>query len=138
MRITRNEMFMAMASTVSLRGTCERAKVGCVIVRDGRIVSMGYNGSPPGALHCQAVPELCREDGCRNAIHAEANAVCWAARIGVSTEFASLYTTHAPCPACAQLVVAAGIAQVYYKHDYRLKGGLELLDRMNIPVWKTS
>lgn len=123
-RIDPNVMFLEIATIVSKRSTCTRGSVGCVIVRDRRIVSTGYNGSPPGADHCLDVGcEIAPEDselGCQRTIHAEANAIVFAARHGVPLDGASMYSTHSPCGKCAQLIVAAGITAFYWTKGYRL------------------
>lgn len=74
------------------------------------------------------------QTGCRRTIHAEANAIAWAARHGVSTEGATLYCTHGPCLACAQLIASAGLTRVLYETPYRRPEGVELLDELNIPA----
>jgi len=120
---------MAVAGTIAQRGTCERAKVGVVIAREGRILVTGYNGAPSGLPHCNHTPEEIADPHghCRIAVHAEANAIAWAARHGVALDGASLYTTVAPCLACAQLIVNAGIDEVIWLHSYPNTDGLDLL-----------
>ena len=121
---------MNLAWQVALRGTCPRASVGAVIVRDDRVISMGYNGAPPGESHCDVVG--CEEpieasadgtrfpgSGCQRAVHAELNAISWAARAGVATEGATMYCTHAPCRTCAQAILSAGIIGLVYEREYR-------------------
>ena len=131
---------MAIAMILSERGTCDRKQVGAVIVRDGRCVSWGYNGAPPGAPHCDendhgwagmAEPYGI---GCRNATHAEANALAFAAKQGISTDDGTLYVTVAPCDNCSRLLIAAGISNVYYHEEYRDRTGLEVLERALIPT----
>lgn len=124
---------MGVAWLLSKRSTCERGQVGAVIVKDDRIISTGYNGAPPGMPHCIDVG-CDMEDGCQRAIHAEANAIAFAARNGVSVHEASVYCTHSPCIACAQLMLSAGIVAYYYVREYRLRTGLELLDKGNLIV----
>lgn len=138
-RIDPNVMFLEIAAIVSKRSTCTRGSVGCVIVRDRRIVSTGYNGSPPGADHCLDVGcdipyctcgaglpgdehdlECPAQVGCRRTIHAEANAIVFAARHGVPLDGATMYSTYSPCGKCAQLIVAAGIKAFYWAKSYRL------------------
>lgn len=119
-RTPRDEMFMLMLDIIRRRSTCRRAQVAALIVRDGRVVSMGYNGSPPGMPHCIDVG--CEpEDGCERTIHAEANAIAWAARAGVSTQGAAMYCTHGPCRQCAQLIVSCGIVEFHWSVEYRLQ-----------------
>lgn len=131
-RFTRVDMLMAVTEIVRRRATCNRGQVGVVIAREGRMISSGYNGSPPGMPHCTDVgcEELTLWDGsvptpqavelgCQRTIHAEANALVWAARAGASTIGASMYSTHSPCRACAMLVVSAGITELVYARPYR-------------------
>lgn len=155
MRISRDKMFMDICETVAKRSTCVRGNVGAVIVQEGRIVSMGYNGAPPGLPHCEdvgcsgGVPQWSDEvsrisrmqptlttfpDGCQRATHAEVNAVAFAARHGTPCDDAVMYCTHATCARCAAIVVAAGIHALVYCIPYRLTDGLELLDQANVMV----
>lgn len=125
MRLDREQMFMEMARLVAERSSCTRGNVGAVIVRESRVISMGYNGAPPGALHCIDVGcdiiEGQESQGCQRTIHAEANAIAWAARVGISTADAAMYSTHAPCLKCAQLIAACGIKHFFYENSYRLE-----------------
>lgn len=158
-------VFMTIASDLSALGTCERKQVGTVIVRDGRCISWGFNGAPPGLPHCdenehgwrprpnmEAVylaDELSVDDGltvselgnlastrwgCKNATHAEANALAAAARQGISTDGGSLFTTCSPCDTCSRLIIAAGIIHVYFLEEYRDRSGVELLLAAGITV----
>lgn len=115
---------MAHAALVAERGTCNRAKVGVVIARDGRILSTGYNGAPSGMPHCH---HSLNSDPCTTAVHAEANAIAFAARHGVALEGAELHTTLTPCQPCAQLIINAGIVRVISFQPYRDQSGLKLL-----------
>lgn len=127
---------MATAYLWAERGTCERLKVGCVISREGRILVQGYNGAPPGLPHCPGdknffdvhLPEDCL------AVHAEQNAIAWAARNGVALEGASLHVTHMPCLACARSIITAGISSVMYADRYRDEAGFELLREAGLNV----
>lgn len=120
------DFFMNMAEDLGNESTCNRAQVGCVIVRHNRPISMGYNGSPPGFPHCKDIGCLEIEGtvGCQLAVHAEQNAIAWAARHGISVEGAWMYTTLKPCRACANLILQAGISRVFYLHLYRDDHGL--------------
>lgn len=144
-------VFMSIAEELARLGTCPRKAVGAVLVRDGRAISWGYNGAPPGLPHCEdnnhgwvlkrglwpadARPEdaveimaqMVEEHGCRNATHAEANALAFAARQGISTDRCELFVTVAPCDTCSKLLIAAGIRRVYYREEYRDPSGIELL-----------
>jgi dCMP deaminase len=125
--------------------------VGAVIARDGRIIGMGYNGAPPGLPHCDEnqhgwigdaenwgrdVGEVVEEFGCKNATHAEANAIAFSARYGVSTDEAELYVTVSPCLDCSRLLIAAGISRVVYEEEYRDPLGLDTLYQAGIPLVK--
>lgn len=120
-RRSRESMFEDIVGIVADRSTCLRGKVGAIIVIDGRVASMGYNGSPPGDVHC--LDEGCMIDpdmgGCIRTIHAEQNAIAWAARAGVKTDGATMYCTHSPCNECAKLILAAGIQEFIYFTEYR-------------------
>lgn len=139
-RPSKIEMMMGIARSVSLRGTCDRLWVGAAISRDSRVISTGYNGNVAGAIHCHHRSE--GVDGgwgtgpCETAVHAEANAIVFAARHGVAVEGAELWTTHQPCLSCAKLIVNAGIFRVWFEHDYRLREGLELLIESGIEVFR--
>ncbi|TCP57672.1 dCMP deaminase [Tumebacillus sp. BK434] len=127
-RPTWDEYFMMMArDVVAQRATCTRRKVGAVLVRDKRILTTGYNGSPPGMPHCTDVGCWVVENHCIRTIHAEQNAVVQAALHGVSTEGAVCYVTAAPCVNCAKLLVAAGIKRVVYADKYTDSYGEQVL-----------
>lgn len=132
-RISRDQMLMEMAIIASKRSTCVRKHVGAIIAIEGRPVSVGYAGAPSGLPHCLEHGCLKGPDGgCIRTQHAEANAIAWAARKGIATEKATLYTTVSPCLACAKLIVNAGITDVWYLERYRKTDGLELLDQSYI------
>jgi dCMP deaminase len=141
-RRTKASVFMEMAHVLRNLGTCDRKQVGALIVRDGRCISWGYNGAPPGLPHCDEnyhgwsnEPEAgaaLSVLGCRNATHAEANALAFAARQGISTEGAELFVTVSPCETCARLIIAAGIIHVYYSEEYRKDDGVRLLQQASI------
>lgn len=132
MRISRHEMMMRMAETVAMRGTCERLQVGAVIARDGRSISTGYNGNVANVAHCRHIDDT----PCSTAMHAEANAIAYAARNGVATSDALLYTTHMPCFDCARLIINAGIRAVFYFVPYRNQEGLRLLNAAGVDTFR--
>ena len=138
-RVSRDELCMQIAQLVANRGTCSRARVGAVLGRDGRILATGYNGPPSGFPHCTD-PDGCTDvdraepSGCVRSVHAEANAIAYAARYGISTNGASLYCSHLPCRRCAELIINAGISTVYYATDYRVKDGEVLLQQAGIDM----
>lgn len=135
MRITRDQMLMAIAFVVAMRSTCQRLSVGAVVAKRGRILSTGYAGAPSKLPHCG--PPVCNPQApCTRTVHAEAGAISWAARNGISTEGASLYVTHSPCVECAKLIINSGIERVVYGKEYRLLEGVELLRSAGVLVEK--
>lgn len=111
--------FMAVASTIAMRGTCNRAQVGCVIVKDNLQLAEGYNGSISSHEHCDEAGHLMHNDHCVRTIHAEMNALLNAMKKGVSVQGAKAYVTHLPCPECTKHLNQAGIKHVIYLNDYR-------------------
>ncbi|MGC6455699.1 MAG: deoxycytidylate deaminase [Coraliomargaritaceae bacterium] len=114
-----DEYFMATALLMASRSSCERLRVGCVIVSGGqhrnRVVAAGYNGFLPGAPHTSRV-----RDGHEQAtVHAEQNAISDAARRGISLDGATIYITHFPCINCAKILAASGIRMIVYRNDYK-------------------
>ena len=140
--VSKPAIFMNIAEELARLGTCDRNQVGALIVHDGRCVSWGYNGAPPGLPHCDqnnhgwgdGWGKEPYEKGCRNATHAEANAIAFAARQGISTEGAELFVTVSPCDVCARLIIAAGIVHVYYDEAYRATSGIQLLYEAGLAV----
>jgi dCMP deaminase len=127
---------MRIAEEVATRATCDRRRVGAVIVRDKMILSTGYNGSIRGLPHCDEGGHMMENGHCVATIHAEANAILQAARNGVRIEGAEIYTTASPCWSCFKMVSNAGIRRIYYGAFYRdqrifavaEKLGIELVD----------
>ena len=124
--------------------TAEKLKVGCVLVKDDRIISIGYNGMPSGwSNECETL-SFFTEDGRQlptqvlvtkpEVLHAEENAITKLARSTESGEGATAVITHAPCLSCAKLLYSSGIVEVYYTHPYRNTGGLDFLNDCNIKV----
>ncbi len=118
-RISRDELLMGMAQTVAMRGTCERLRVGAIVSRDGRSISEGYVGSPPGMPHCIDEGCVMENDHCIGTTHAEINALLFAARNGIATNGAEIFITHSPCYSCAKAIVTAGITRVVWFNEYR-------------------
>ena len=119
--------FMEISHTVSKRATCDRGRSGCVIVRDKQILVTGYVGSPRGMQHCDdaghQLKKVVHENGhisthCVRTIHAEQNAICQAARLGISIEGATLYCRMTPCRVCAMLIINCGIKRVVCEKKY--------------------
>lgn len=133
-RLTWDQYFMNLAVTVSERGTCDRAYVGCVIVNDdNRIVTTGYNGSIKGNPHCDEIGHTMRDGHCIATIHAEMNALLYCAKEGISVNGCRAYVTHFPCLNCTKSLIQAGIKKIYYKEAYRVdEYALKLLSRNEI------
>jgi dCMP deaminase len=122
-----------IASIVASRGKCGRAKVGCIITKDGRIVSSGYNGPIMAGITCDIIG--CDMIGpCEHSIHAESNAIAFAARMGISLEGTKMYCTCGPCDLCAYLIVQAGIKEFIYRDNYRTQSGINTLLKHKVLV----
>ncbi|MBE6518737.1 MAG: cytidine deaminase [Thermoplasmata archaeon] len=141
-RPSNDEYFMEMAQLVSSRSTCLRRRVGAVIVKEKRVLSTGYNGSPKGTKHCEElgcirvrmnVPSGTRHELCRG-VHAEQNAVTQAAYFGVSVDGATIYTTTYPCSMCAKILINAGIREIVYSEGYADDLSKELLEEAGIKI----
>lgn len=153
-RVTRDELFSKICYEVSQRSTCLRSQVGALVVRDGRIISMGYNGpvsnmpvciSRPGEGELDSSQRLnvyhaiqddyyCMGPGCTRSVHAEMNAIAFAAKAGVSVDGCTMYCSMAPCINCAKIIVNSGIKEVKYMNEYRDSSGLKLLKKVGIKV----
>jgi len=118
-RVSWAQYFMAIATAVATRATCDRLHVGAVIVRGRAILSTGYNGSIRGLGHCDDLGHLMEDNHCVRTVHAEANAIAHAARNGTSVLGATLYVTAKPCFSCFKLIANAGIVEVVYGVVYR-------------------
>jgi dCMP deaminase len=114
-RINWNEYFMSIAILASVRSSCNRLNVGCVLVKNNRILAMGYNGFLPGAKHISYV----RNNHEQATVHAEQNAISDAANRGVSINKSTAYITHYPCINCFKLLISSGINKIYYLEDYK-------------------
>ena len=109
------EYFCEIVCATSRRSSCSRLQVGCILVKDNRIISQGYNGFLPGCPHESIV-----RDGHEQAtVHAEQNALCDCAKRGVSCDGSTVYITHYPCVICIRLLLASGISQIYYMNEYK-------------------
>ena len=114
-RISWDDYFMRTAELASIRSPCERLKVGCVLVKNNRLISMGYNGFLAGTDHQSIV----RNGHEQATIHAEINSITDAAKRGVSIDEAVAYITDYPCLNCFKALASSGIKKIYYKNDYR-------------------
>ena len=135
------QAYMDVAHRFAQLSTAERLKVGAIIVKDDRIISIGYNGMPSGWTNeCE---EIVGADGYAvitktkpEVIHAEANAIAKLAKSPESGVDSILFLTHSPCIQCAKQIYTAGIKEVFYKEEYRDHSGVEFLEKCNIKVTK--
>ena len=114
-RLTWDELFSKIVTVTSERSPCDRLQVGCILVKDNRIISQGYNGYLPGCPHESVV----RDDHEQATVHAEQNALMDCAKRGVSCMGCTAYITHYPCIICARLLLCGGIKEIKYLNDYR-------------------
>lgn len=134
------DAFMDTAERFARLSSAKRLQVGAVVVKDNRIISIGYNGMPSGWTNdCEEIVEVHEDGGVvtktkDEVIHAEANAVLKLAKSGDRGDGASLFCTHAPCIHCAKLIYGAGISKVYYRDTYRDTLGVDFLEKCNIAV----
>lgn len=123
--------YLRMARIWSENSYCERRRVGALIVKDKRIISDGYNGTPSG------FENICEDEDNHTkpyVLHAEANAITKIARSNNNSDGSTLYVTDSPCVECSKLIIQAGIRRVVYAREYRLTDGIELLRRAGIEV----
>lgn len=122
-----DEYFLKIMEMVGSRGTCDRGRSGAVITKNNRIIATGYVGSPIGLPHCDEIGHemhtVIHEDGsktqhCIRTAHAEQNAICEAARMGIPLEGSTLYCKMAPCYVCAKMIINCGIKKVVSSQDY--------------------
>ena len=140
-RISFEDLFVKTTKLVAKRSSCVKAQQAALLIKDNRIISFGYNGPPAGTLNCleEGGEEICGKDSngsCFLGVHAEQNAIGYAARNGIDTDGCIIYCTMTPCISCAKLVVAAGIKEFYYLTEYRLDDGLRFLEYCGITAWK--
>jgi dCMP deaminase len=134
MKIQHIGMFMDMAEVAARQSRANRLKVGCIVVRDNRILSVGYNGTPPGLDNkCEGEDGLTK----REVIHAEMNAIYKMARDGEAGKDAVMFITHAPCFECSKAILSVGIKRVYYGEPYRDVSGVRLLadNGVMVSIW---
>ena len=114
-RLSWDNYLISLAVLATKRSSCKRLQVGCVIVKDKRVISTGYNGFLKGSPHISRVVNNHEQF----TIHAEQNAICYAAKEGVSLKDSVAYVTHYPCINCFKLLIAAGIKEVKYLNNYK-------------------
>jgi dCMP deaminase len=142
-----DEYFMNVAHAVRQRADCTRRQVGAIIVKDKRIISTGYNGTPKGIHNCseggcercngseEKYPRGTNLDKCVCS-HAEENAIVQAALHGVSTKDSTLYTTNTPCTTCAKMIINAGIKRIVVEGEYPDELGSSILKEAGIEIEK--
>ena len=135
---------MQTANVYARLSPAKRLKVGAILVKEGRIISIGYNGTPSGwdntceypskrgaltgnVIELKTKPEV---------LHAETNAIAKVAKSSESSEGATLYTTHAPCLECSNLIYQSGIVSVFYDNEYRTKDGVKFLQKSGVSIRK--
>lgn len=140
-----DEIYMELAENLAKRSHCVKAKVGAVLTKDTRIISLGYNGPPAGTHNCDIEwpKDGCPRDSkgsCSLALHAEQNAILYAAKSNISIEGSTLYVTLSPCISCARVIYTIGIKKVYFLKSYaQYKGiptdeGVEFLRKFGVEV----
>jgi dCMP deaminase len=128
-----DEYFKRLVEMTSTRSKCERLQVGCILVRDNRIISQGYNGHLPGLKH----ESIVRNNHEQATLHAEQNALVDCAKRGVSCDKCTAYVTHYPCIICCRLLLASGIKEIKYLNDYKNDELVKYFsDQMNVPIKK--
>jgi len=130
-----DEYFMEIVHMVASRGTCDRGRTGCAIVKDKQILTTGYVGSPKGLPHCDEAGHFFKKtihdngeitNHCVRTIHAEQNAICQAAKLGIPLEGSTIYCILEPCAVCAKMIINCGIKKVIAEKHYH--GARETID----------
>jgi dCMP deaminase len=129
-----DDYFMGITFQVARRSTCDRARVGAIIVKDRRILTTGYNGSPAGLPHCDEVGHLMVNGHCVRTLHAEQNAIIQAALHGVGVAGSTMYVTHQPCLTCAKMIINAGIRRVVHAGRYLDQNALDFLLQADVKL----
>jgi len=125
--------YMDVAERFAQLSSAKRLNVGAIVVKDDRIISIGYNGMPTGWDNC------CEDENNKSkpeVLHAESNAIAKLARSNESGEGASIFITHSPCIECAKLIYQSGITTVYYRDNYRSTDGIDFLFASDLKVEK--
>ena len=139
------EAYMDVAERFAQLSSAKRLNVGAIVVKDDRIISIGYNGMPSGWDNCCEEEVITEYESHTDSalvtkpevLHAESNAIAKLARSSESGEGATIFITHAPCMECAKLIYQTGISSVYYRDDYRSSSGIDFLRTSGIEVHKT-
>ena len=132
-----DKYYIKVAQLCAKNSYAVNLQVGAIIVKDGQIMSDGFNGTPCGFEHkCEEKSMDGNLHTLSYVLHAESNAILKCAKYGRPTNGSTLYITHSPCIECAKLIIQAGIIRVVYLEDYRKTEGLELLKKAGINVEK--
>ena len=150
-RPTWDEYFFEILHAVAKRASCSRGRSGCVIQKDNSILATGYVGAPRGLPSCDDVGHFIQEvigsddtieEHCVRTVHAEQNAICHAAKVGVSIDGATLYCTMTPCRTCAMLIINSGIKKVmcekHYHNKIQEQNSVELLKHAGVDIFWLS
>lgn len=139
------DAYMDVAERFAQLSSAVRLQVGAIVVKDDRIISIGYNGMPAGWDNdCEDHHTMIDNDGNRfiesktkpEVLHAEMNALMKLAKSSESGDNAAIFITHSPCMDCAKGIYQAGIKEVYYKNDYRSSQGLDFLEKCQLKITK--
>ncbi len=143
--MNKQTFFMKVAKLTAELSTCVSKQVGCVFVKDNRIIISSYNGVGSGKQHCNCIfnKDFNREEhhqwSKKNELHAEQNGISYAAKKGISLENASVFVTISPCIDCAKQLLASGISHVFYDNEYDFdKSGIDFLKEHNVYVCKLN
>lgn len=136
------DAYMDVAERFAQLSSAKRLQVGAIVVKDDRIISIGYNGMPSGWDNC--CEDVVRQDEMGHSVlkskpevlHAESNAIAKLAKSPESGDGADIFITHSPCIDCAKLIYQSGITTVYYRNEYRSTQGIDFLTKSNIQVVK--
>ena len=132
-----HNMFLNIAEEISKNSNCVSFQVGAVLVKDKRIISTGYNGTPAGFINCNDYfknKTYTREEhhvfSEKFEIHAELNTIIYAARAGISIQNSDIYITHQPCSNCLKMLAGAGIKNIYYRYPYDKSNYNDLTEKL--------
>ena len=132
-RLNWDDYFMSLCLLISNRSSCNRLNVGCILVKDRRVISSGYNGHLPGLPHQSIVIDNHEQ----STVHAEQNAIADASKRGVSLNGCTAYITHYPCINCTKLLIASGIQEIKYLNDYKNNELCQqFLNQSNVNIYK--
>lgn len=141
-RPSKDEYLLMLAEVASKRSTCRHRQQGAVLARNYRVIAAGYNGSPPGHVHC--TEDVCLKDNhqkaCRaEGLHGESNAIATAARLGIPTAGVTMFSVYSPCLACCNLMMTAGVERLVYQKRYEsFHNGPEYLEANGIEAEQVS